>query len=84
MCWYDFKVFWASKEKGWGIRTLEDIIVSVFVFEFVGEVLTNVKLIQQIQGCMHNGECTYPYAVHLDANDIFWLHTTSYKGHDFS
>jgi hypothetical protein len=50
MCWYDFKVFWASKEKGWGIRTLEDLLASVFVFEFVGEVLTNVKLMQQIQG----------------------------------
>jgi len=26
---------------------------------------------QQIQGCMRNGECTYPYAMHLDANWTF-------------
>jgi hypothetical protein len=26
---------------------------------------------QQIQGCMRNGECTYPYAMHLDENWTF-------------
>jgi len=71
MCWYDFKVFWTSKEKGWGIRTLEDLPASAFVFEFINEVFTNAELMQWIQGCMRNGECAYPYAMHLDANWAF-------------
>jgi len=39
------KVFWANQEKGWAIRTLEDLLACVFVFEYVGELLTNVELL---------------------------------------
>jgi len=30
--------------KGWGIQTMEDLATSSFVFEFVGEILTNAKM----------------------------------------
>jgi hypothetical protein len=38
VCYYVFKVVWVLKEKGWGIRTLEDLLVGAFVFEFVNEI----------------------------------------------
>ncbi len=69
MCWYDFKVFWASKEKGWGIRTLKDLPTSAFIFKFVGEISTNAKLMQQIQGCMRNGESAYKC---INNHDLFF------------
>jgi len=39
------QVFWITKRKGWGIKTLEDILVGSFVFEFVGEIITNLEMV---------------------------------------
>jgi hypothetical protein len=39
------KVFRANQEKGWVIRTLEDLPANAFVFEYVGELLKNVELL---------------------------------------
>lgn len=62
------EVFWANQEKGWVIRTLEDLLACVFVFEYVGKLLTNVKLLLQMKECMEHGDYTYHYAIHLNAN----------------
>jgi hypothetical protein len=50
-----YQVFWASDEKGWGIRTAKALPTSSFVFEFVGEILTtlemNNRLVQVFKTC---------------------------------
>lgn len=38
------QVFYVSKGKGWGLRTLEDLPLGTFICEYVGEILTNVEL----------------------------------------
>jgi hypothetical protein len=30
--------------KGWGIQIMEDLAIGSFVFEFVGEIVTNVEM----------------------------------------
>lgn len=37
-------MFWTVEDKGWGIRSTENIPQGAFVFEFVGEILTNNEL----------------------------------------
>lgn len=37
-------VVWIGPKKGWGVRTLEDLSEGAFVFEFIGEVLTNTEM----------------------------------------
>ncbi len=37
-------VFMTTFGKGWGIQTMEDLTTSSFVFEFVGEIVTNAKM----------------------------------------
>jgi hypothetical protein len=33
-----------TSRKGWGIQTMEDFATSSFVFELVGEIVTNAKM----------------------------------------
>jgi hypothetical protein len=33
-----------ASRKGWGIQTMEDFAVGFFVFEFVGEIVTNARM----------------------------------------
>ncbi len=61
------KVFRANQEKGWVIRTLEDLPANAFVFEYVGELLKNVELLLWMKEYMEHGDYTYHYAIHLDA-----------------
>jgi hypothetical protein len=62
------KVFWANQKKGWAIRTLEDLPIGAFMFEYVGKLLTNAKLLLRMKECMEHGDYTYHYAIPLDAN----------------
>ena len=39
------QVFEVDDKKGWGIRTLEQLSRGCFVFEYVGEVVTNAELL---------------------------------------
>lgn len=39
------QVFYVDDCKGWGIRTLERLSPGCFVFEYVGEVVTNAELL---------------------------------------
>jgi hypothetical protein len=38
------------------------------VFEYVGELLTNVELLLRMKECMEHGDYAYHYTIHLDAN----------------
>jgi hypothetical protein len=33
-----------ASRKGWGIQRMEDFVAGFFVFEFVGEIVTNEKM----------------------------------------
>ncbi len=61
ICFHSYKKqhYHSNYEKGWG--TLEDFLTSAFVFEFLGEVVMNIELMQQIQDHSKNGESTYHY-----------------------
>ncbi|KAJ7972594.1 Histone-lysine N-methyltransferase [Quillaja saponaria] len=62
----NLQVFYTSDEKGWGLRTLEDLPKGAFVCEFAGEVLTSKELYQRNMLCTESGKCTHP--VLLDAD----------------
>ncbi|KAI3469829.1 hypothetical protein Pfo_026492 [Paulownia fortunei] len=54
-----------TPEKGWGLRTLEDIPKGAFICEYVGEVVTNKELFERN---MRNTGDKHAYTVLLDAN----------------
>ncbi|KAF8394235.1 hypothetical protein HHK36_020442 [Tetracentron sinense] len=60
------EVFFTSKRKGWGLRTLEDLPMGAFVCEYVGEILTNTELYERNIRSTGNEKHTYP--VLLDAD----------------
>lgn len=39
-----FQVFWTNPRKEWGIKTLETLPARVFLFEYVGEIISNQEL----------------------------------------
>ncbi|MCO5547653.1 hypothetical protein L7F22_001104 [Adiantum nelumboides] len=59
------QVFYISKGKGWGLRTLEDLPPGTFICEYVGEILTNVEL--DMRNTVRKGH-TYHYPTLLDAD----------------
>ena len=64
------EVFW-SGEKGWGIQTKKHIQKGTFVFEFVGEIVTNLELMQRrAYAKLGNSEA---FTVALDADWKFEL-----------
>ncbi|KAI3473034.1 hypothetical protein Pfo_031158 [Paulownia fortunei] len=54
-----------TPEKGWGLRTLEDIPKGAFICEYVGEVVTNKELFKRN---MRNTGDKHTYTVLLDAD----------------
>ncbi|KAI3473040.1 hypothetical protein Pfo_031066 [Paulownia fortunei] len=54
-----------TPEKGWGLRTLEDIPKGAFICEYVGEVVTNKELFERN---MRNTGDKHAYTVLLDAD----------------
>lgn len=60
------QVFRTSEEKGWGLRTLNELPRGAFVCEYVGEVLTNMELYDRTMQTTGNAKHTYP--VLLDAD----------------
>lgn len=54
--------------KGWGIRILEDFLVGVFVFEYVGEIFINIEMWEWNNEIIRNGEGCYIYFVVLDGD----------------
>ncbi|GAB2281820.1 hypothetical protein Dimus_016385 [Dionaea muscipula] len=59
------QVFLTPEGKGWGLRTLEDLLKGAFVCEFVGEILTIVELRKRISWKISD---RHSYAVLLDAD----------------
>ncbi|KAL6968934.1 hypothetical protein U1Q18_020398 [Sarracenia purpurea var. burkii] len=59
-------VFMTHDDKGWGLRTLEDLPKGAFVCEYAGEVLTNAELYERISQSSNGGGHAYP--VLLDAD----------------
>ncbi|XP_031283856.1 histone-lysine N-methyltransferase SUVR4-like isoform X2 [Pistacia vera] len=60
------QVFLTDKEKGWGVRTLQNLPKGAFVCEYVGEVVTNTELYERNMQSDGNERHTYP--VTLDAD----------------
>lgn len=54
--------------KGWGIRSLEDLPAGAFVFEYVGEILTNNEMWERNNAVHKNGEGHHTYPITLDSD----------------
>lgn len=67
------EVFFTSKGKGWGVRTLEDLPAGTFVCEYIGEILTNIEL--DTRNTARKGHSDH-YPVLLDAD---WSSETMLK-----
>jgi SET domain-containing protein len=61
-------VFWTSEGKGWGIRTLEDLPAGAFVFEYVGEILTNNEMYERNLALQKKGNGVHTYPMLLDGD----------------
>lgn len=61
----NLQVFLTEKEKGWGVRSLEELPKGAFVCEYVGEILTNMELHER--NCRRSEE-RHTYPVLLDAD----------------
>ncbi|CAL5347489.1 unnamed protein product [Camellia sinensis] len=55
-----------TPEKGWGVRTLEDLPKGTFVCEYVGEIVTNTELFER--NTQMSGREKHTYSVLLDAD----------------
>ncbi|XP_060667287.1 probable inactive histone-lysine N-methyltransferase SUVR1 isoform X3 [Ziziphus jujuba] len=62
----NLQVYFTSEEKGWGLRTLEDLPKGTFVCEYVGEILTSMELYERTVKTAKSRKCSYP--VILDAD----------------
>ncbi|EPS69629.1 hypothetical protein M569_05137, partial [Genlisea aurea] len=62
----NLQVFLTCEEKGWGLRSLEDLPKGAFVCEYVGEVLTNSELFERVSRSRKGDKHSYP--VLLDAD----------------
>nr|XP_027188964.1 histone-lysine N-methyltransferase SUVR4-like isoform X2 [Cicer arietinum] len=68
---YNLQVFFTSEEKGWGLRTLEDLPKGAFVCEFAGEILTIGELHERNMKCTENGKSMYPILLDADWDSGF-------------
>ncbi|CAI9272862.1 unnamed protein product [Lactuca saligna] len=56
----------AMEDKGWGLRTLENLPKGSFVCEYVGEILTNMELYERNKKTRINERHTYPVSLDSD------------------
>lgn len=54
------------EDKGWGLRTLENLPKGSFVCEYVGEILTNMELYERNKKTRINERHTYPVSLDSD------------------
>ncbi|CAG7882025.1 unnamed protein product [Brassica rapa] len=59
------QVYFTSEGKGWGVRPLQDLAKGTFVYEYIGEILTNTELYERNLR-LSSERHTYP--VTLDAD----------------
>jgi SET domain-containing protein len=63
-------VFWTVEGKGWGIRSVEELLAGAFVFEFIGEILTNTEMdTRNKYSRKRNRGPVADYSLILDADD---------------
>ncbi|KDP23728.1 hypothetical protein JCGZ_23561 [Jatropha curcas] len=62
----NLQVFLTHEDKGWGVRTLNDLPEGTFVCEYVGEILTNTELYDR--NMQNSGSDRHTYPVTLDAD----------------
>jgi hypothetical protein len=69
------QVFITPKGKGWGIKVLEDLPLGAFVFENIGEILTNTEMEVRNKDLLSAGKGNQTYSVLLDADwcSEMWL-----------
>ncbi|KAL5712023.1 [histone H3]-lysine(4) N-trimethyltransferase [Ranunculus cassubicifolius] len=60
------EVFLTPADKGWGVRTVEDLPKGAFVCEYVGEILTNIELYNRNQESNGTEKHTYPMLLDAD------------------
>lgn len=65
---FSLQVFWTPQGKGWGIRTLEDLPPGAFVFEYVGEILTNTEMYERNLAVEKKSNGCHTYPVLLDGD----------------
>lgn len=65
---YACQVFWTCTGKGWGIRPSQSIPCGSFVFEFIGEILTNGEMDSRLIQSLRAGKKPEMLNVALDAD----------------
>ena len=61
-----FQVIFTPGDKGWGLRTLDDLPKGAFICEYVGEIVTNTELYER--NLRNTGKERHTYPVLLDAD----------------
>ncbi|KAJ0249743.1 Histone-lysine N-methyltransferase SUVR4 [Hirschfeldia incana] len=59
------QVYFTSEGKGWGVRPLQDLPKGTFVYEYIGEILTNTELYERN---LRSSSERHTYPVTLDAD----------------
>jgi hypothetical protein len=69
------QVFITPEGKGWGIKVLADLLLGAFVFEYIGEILTNSDMEVRNKDLLSAGKGKQIYSVLLDADwgSEMWL-----------
>lgn len=62
------QIFYTSENKGWGVRTLDELPRGTFVCEYVGEILTNDELYERNKMLKNGIHEKHTYPVTLDAD----------------
>lgn len=63
---YRIQVFMTKEGKGWGVRTLEPIPARSFLFEYIGEIMTNSE--QYYRNIEYREKNIHTYTMLLDAD----------------
>ncbi|XP_057857697.2 uncharacterized protein LOC131066847 isoform X2 [Cryptomeria japonica] len=63
---YRLQVFMTKEGKGWGVRTLDKIMARSFLFEYIGEIMTNME--QYYRNEEYKDKKIHTYQMLLDAD----------------
>ncbi|KAL3676546.1 hypothetical protein R1sor_026494 [Riccia sorocarpa] len=62
------QIFFIHEGKGWGFRTLEQLLAGAFVCEYVGEILTNMEQEERNNNAKADPTVTHTYPILLDGD----------------
>lgn len=63
---YKLQVFMTKEGKGWGVRTLQPVPARAFLFEYIGEIMTNTE--QYYRNIEYREKNIHTYTMLLDAD----------------